>query len=296
VEFFLQQCVNGIALGSVFALYALGFSLVFANLKAFHVAHAGIFTWGAIFAWSLTDKLGWPFVAVVPVVAVMAGALNVVTYFLAIRHLEHRRHRDLAVFVSSLAAGIVLTELAIRYLDHKTVRLPIGLITPRRWDLGLVQVSNVQLVMIGSAAVVFVVLRWIIGSTELGREMQAVAHDREAAAMLGVNVNAISAVVFFLSGAIAGIGASLVGVAFNIIDAHVGHVYLVLAIAILVIGGLGSVAGGFAGGLIVGVASSLTTGYISSSYRDVVVFGLLLVVLIARPSGLFRSANVIGRA
>lgn len=294
--FFLQQTVNGVALGAVFALFALGFSLVFATMKAFHVAHAAVFTWGAVFAWKLTDDFGWSLVTALPVVAILAGGLNVVTYLIAVRHLEHRKNRDMAIFISSLGAGTVLTELATQILHNASVRLPFDLVTPRAWDLGPVDVSSLQLIMVGTAVLMFLGIRWLIGSTQFGREMQAVAFDRDVARILGVNAPQVSALVFFLSGALAGVGATLVAVSFNVIDGNLGHNYLVLAIAILVVGGLGNVAGGFIGGLLIGLASAYTTGYVTSSYRDVVVFGVLMLFLICRPDGLFRSDNILGRA
>lgn len=293
---FLQQTVNGLALGSVFVLYALGFTLVFANLKAFHVGHAAIFTWGAIFAWRLTDEYGWSLLAAVPVVALLAGLLNVATYFVAIRHLEHRKNRDLLVFVSSLGAGMLLTELAAHVLENGAVRLPFGLLTTRSWSLGPARISNLQVLMMVTSAVLFVALRWLLSSTQFGREMHAVANDREAAAVLGVNVNRVSAAVFFLSGAMAGVGATNVVLAFNVIESSLGHNYLVLAIATLVIGGIGNVTGGLVGGMLIGLVSAYTTGYLTSSYRDVVIFGLLMVILIVKPDGLFKSENVLNRA
>jgi len=296
MSFFLQQTVNGVALGSVFALFALGFTLVFANMKAFHVAHAAVFTWGAIFAWKLTDGLGWSLVTALPAVALLAGALNVITYLIAVRHLEHRKNRDMAIFISSLGAGTILTELALHTLENVSVRLPFDLVTAHTWELGLFELTSTQLLMFGTAVLMVILVRWLINSTQFGREMQAVAHDREVASILGVNSGGISALVFFLSGALAGVGATLVAVSFNVVDGNLGHDYLVLAIAILVVGGLGSVAGGFLGGILIGLASAYTTGYLASSYRDVVVFGVLMLFLVFRPEGLFKSANVLGRA
>jgi branched-chain amino acid transport system permease protein len=296
MSFFLQQTVNGVALGAVFALFALGFTLVFANMKAFHVAHAAVFTWGAIFAWKLTDGRGWSLAMALPLVAVLAGGLNVLTYFIAVRHLEHRKNRDMAIFISSLGAGTILTELALQVLDNVSVRMPFGLITPHTWEVGLVTVSSTQLLMVVTAVIMFLLVRWLSNSTQFGREMQAVAHDRDVASILGVNTDRISALVFFLSGALAGVGATLVAVSFNVVDGNLGHNYLVLAIAILVVGGLGSVAGGFIGGVLIGLVSAYTTGYLTSSYRDVVVFGVLMLFLVFRPEGLFRSDNVLGRA
>ncbi|PBC35623.1 hypothetical protein CJ179_47065 [Rhodococcus sp. ACS1] len=296
MSFLLQQIINGLALGAVFALYALGFSMVFANMKVFHVAHAAIFTWGAVFAWELTESYGWPVFIAMPVVALFGGLLNTLTYYFAIRHLQGRKNADMYIFVSSLGAGIVLTELAILFLDKKVVRLPFGLVPTYNLTIGPLTVSSMQMLMLGTVAVMFFALRWLLGSTQFGREVNAVATDREAAGVLGTNVERVSVSVFFLSGALAGIGATLVAAAFNIVDANLGHNYLVIAMAILVIGGIGSVSGALIGGLIVGLVSAITTGYISSSYRDVVVFGLMLVFLVLRPDGIFQSAKVVNRA
>jgi branched-chain amino acid transport system permease protein len=295
MNFFLQQTVNGLVLGSVFSLYALGFSLVFASMQAFHVAHAGVFTCAAIFCWKLTTSYHWGFAPTVVAAAILTGALNVLTYYLAVRHLEYRRDRELAIFVSSLGMGTVLTALALNVLQNVSVRLPFNLFPTVNWNLYGVRVSALQVLMLGTTTVIFFLLRWLLGHTQFGREMQAVAHDRTVAAALGVNVQRISVLVFFLSGAIAGIGAALVALAYNVVEGRIGQNYLVLAIAILVIGGLGSVIGAFSGGLLVGLVSAYTIGYITSSYRDVVVFGLLLLFLIVRPTGLFKTANVLGR-
>jgi branched-chain amino acid transport system permease protein len=191
--------------------------------------------------------------------------------------------------------GTVLTALALNVLKNVSVRLPFNLFSNVNWDLHIVRISNLQLLMLGTTVVVFFFLRWLLSRTQFGREMRAVAHDRNMAAVLGVNVQRVSVLVFFLSGAIAGIGAALVSLAYNVVEGGLGQNYLVLAIAILVIGGLGSVIGAFSGGLLVGLVSAYTIGYITSSYRDVVVFGLLLLFLIVRPTGLFKTTNVLGR-
>lgn len=296
MSFFLQQSVNGVVLGSVFALYALGFSLVLANLKVFHVAHAAVFTWGAIFAWQLTDRLEFPLLLALPAAAVLSGVLNTISYFILIRHLERRRHKELAAFISSLGGLIVLAELAAMRLDRSDVRLPFDLFPVQTWRVGTVQLSSIQLLIVGVAITTFFVLRWLIDRTEIGREVTAVAFDRELANVLGVNADRVSMFVFFISGAIAGIGAVLVAIAFNVINSELGGAYMVLAIAVMVIGGFGRISGTFAGGLLVGLAAAYTTGYLTSSYREVVVYLLLLVFLVVRPSGLFPAPDLAGRA
>lgn len=295
MSFFGQQTINGLTLGSVFALYALGFSLVLANLKVFHLAHAAVFTWGAIFAWELVSRMHWPLLVALPLAAVLCGLLNVLCYLVLIRHLETRRNKELAAFISSLGGLIVLTELASFHLNNSTVGLPSDVFPTTSWSVGGVSVSSIQLLIVAVTILMFVLLRWLVGHTQLGREMRTVAYDRELAGMLGCNVDRVSAFVFFLSGALAAVGATLIAVAFNVIDANLGAAYLVLAITAMVVGGFGSVAGVLVGGLIVGLASAYTTGYVTSSFRDVVVFGLLLLFLFFRPSGLFTASGVTDR-
>jgi len=296
VAFLAQQTVNGIALGSIFALYALGFSLVLANLKVFHLAHAAVFAWGAVIAWQLIAVWRWPSLLGFAVAILLAGLLNVVAYYLLIRHLQRRRNLELAAFISSLGGLIVLTELAVLALDNKTVRLPFGTVPGGNLDIGGVRIAAIQVITLITAVVIFLLLRWLMDATELGREVKAAAFDRETAEMLGVNTERISALVFFLSGCLAAVGAILVALAFNVISADLGSVYVVTAFAVLVVGGFGSIRGAYAGGLLIGIVSAYATAYISSSYREVIVFGLLLAVLVLRPTGLFTVADAAGKA
>lgn len=295
MEFFGQQTINGIVLGSVFALYGLGFGLVMANLKIFHVAHAGVFTWGAIIAWEITVRLGWPLLVALPVIAVAAGLINVAAYFLLIRHLLGRRDAELAAFISSLGGLIVLVELANRHLHGAIVRLPQDAFPVEPWQIGPFQVTSLNVAMVVLAALLIGATSFLMTRTEFGREVRAVAFDRETAALLGVNVDKVSAGVFFLSGALAGVAASLVAMAFNVIGADLGSAYLVIALAAMVVGGFGSIIGTLIGGLLIGISSTYATGYLASSYRDLVVFALLLAFLVVRPQGLVRSAAELDR-
>lgn len=295
MDFFGQQTLNGLVLGSVYGLYGLGFGLVLANLKIFHVAHAAVFTWGAVIAWWLTDRLGLSLAAALPLVAVLAGALNVLAYFTLVRHLLRRRHTQLAAFISSLGGLMVLNELASKALGGLAVRIPREAYPVHPVRLGALQLSTLDLTIVALTALLMLLLGWLIRRTEFGREARAVAFNRETAALLGTRVDRVSIGVFFLSGALGGIAATLVAMAFNVISWDLGEHYLVIAIAAMVIGGFGSVTGVLLGGLLIGLASTYATAYIESSYRDLVVFVLLLVFLVARPAGLIRSANEIER-
>ena len=289
MDFLFQQMVNGVVLGSAYALYATGFGLLMANLRIFHVAHAAIFTWGAVFAWVLTTQFGWSLLVALPLVALLAGLLNVLAYFLLIRHVLHRRGSEMAAFISSMGGLIALAELADHYLDGSVVRMNANAFASTPLSFGPVRINSLHLVMVGFALVLVAGLSWVLARTELGREIRAVAFNRETARILGIDVDKVSAGVFFASGALAGVGASFVAMAFNVVDADLGSAYLVIALAAMVVGGFGSVAGMLVGGLIIGIASTFATGFLSSSYRDLVVFALLLAFLVVRPEGLFRS-------
>ncbi|KRF14722.1 branched-chain amino acid ABC transporter permease [Nocardioides sp. Soil796] len=295
MDFWLQQTVNGIVLGSVYALYASGFGLVMASLRIFHVAHAAVFTWGAVVAWDLTTRLGWPLLATLPVVMLAAGLLNVAAYFLLIRHLLKRQDAELAAFISSMGGLIILVEVAHHLLDGAVERMPAGVFPVSPLELGPVRITTLHATMVVVSIGLIALLAWGMAHTQAGREVRTVAADRETASLLGINVDRVSAGVFFASGALAGLAAAMVATAFNVVSADLGSGYLVIALAAMVVGGFGSVAGALAGGLLIGVASTYATGYLDSSYRDLVVFALLLGFLVVRPTGLFHTRSELAR-
>jgi branched-chain amino acid transport system permease protein len=162
-------------------------------------------------------------------------------------------------------------------------------------SLGPVRLTTLQLLIVILAIGIVAATGWMLGHTEVGREVRSVAHDRATAALLGVRVDRVSAAVFFVSGAMAGVAACCVAAAFNVVSADLGPTYLVVALAAMVVGGFGSVTGILAGGWLIGLSATLATGYLDSSYRDLVVFGLLLAFLALRPQGLFRSRAELSR-
>jgi branched-chain amino acid transport system permease protein len=295
MDFWLQQTVNGIVLGSVYGLYASGFGLVMSSLRLFHVAHAAVFTWGAVVAWELTQRMGWSLVVALPVVMVAAGLLNVLAYFLLVRHLLGRRDAELAVFISSMGGLIALAELARLVLDDQVVRLPAGAFPIHPVELGPVRVTTLHLTMVGLSVALIAALAWALSRTQAGREVRTVAYDRRTAALLGIDVDRVSAGVFFVSGALAGLAAAMVAMAFNVVSSDLGSAYLVIALAAMVVGGFDSVAGALLGGLLVGLVSTYATGYLDSSYRDLVVFAALLLFLVVRPHGLIHGRSELAR-
>jgi branched-chain amino acid transport system permease protein len=279
--FFAQQTFNGLVVGLVFSLFALGFALVLANLRIFNVAHEGVFVWGAIAAYFFSGVLHWPFVLAAVAAAISAALVNCLIYLLAIRHLLGRHDREMAGFVSSLGALIVLTQLADIALNQNSVRLPFNAFPIAVWHVGSLEISSIQLAMALAAIVVFVALWWLLEHSGVGRDIKAVTYDRELASIYGVNVERTTLTVFALSGLLAGIAAVLFSVAYIVIS----------AIAITVVGGFGSPVGTIVAGVGIGLVSSWTTAYVTTSYSEVVVFALMLAVLVVFPNGLVKTSE-----
>lgn len=289
MDFFLQQTVNGLILGCVYALYALGFGLVMANLKVFFVTHAAVFTLGAITAWEITSRLGAPLWLAVILSAVVSGIISVIGYFLLVRHLIGKRNPDLMIFISSLGGMIVLTELADVLLDGSVVRIPESAFDVNAVTLGPIQVNSLQLAMVVVTVLLVVGIALLMKRTGFGRAVRSVAFRRDTSALLGINVDRISAGVFFLAGALGGVAATFIGASFNVIDAHMGATYLVVALAAMVVGGFGSIPGVLVGGGLIGLASSYAVAFIGSAFRDIAVFALLMAFLVFRPAGIFKT-------
>jgi branched-chain amino acid transport system permease protein len=174
-------------------------------------------------------------------------------------------------------------------------RIPREAYPVQSLNLGSMQFNTLDLTIVVMTVSLMLILAWLVHRTEWGREVRAVAFNRDVAALLGTNVDKVSVGLFFLSGALGGVSAVLVAMAFNVISSHLGGTYLVIAIAAMVVGGFGSVMGVALGGLIIGLASTYAVAYIDTSYRDLVVFLFLLLFLVLRPSGLLKTSNDLER-
>ncbi len=221
---------------------------------------------------------------------------NVLGYFVLVRHLLRRTNSDLVVFISSLGGLIVLVELARHFLNGTAERIPQTAFPVQPWKIGPIQVSNLSVLMVAVTVVLIVVTQFVVRKTEFGREIRAVAYNRNTAALLGVSVDKVSVGVFFLSGVLAGVAATFISMAYNVVSYDMGSSYLVIALAAMVVGGFGSVIGILIGGVLIGLASVYATAYIGSSFRDIAVFALLLIFLVFRPNGIIRTANDLQRA
>lgn len=284
-----QQLLNGLVTGSVYALFALGFTLIFGVHHILNLAHGAIFMWGAFVGIYCVTVLDLPFPVVLVVAALAAGVLSVAVDFIAFRPLRRSGAPEFSAIVSSIGAGMILTNVAQRVSHTEVMRYPFGTFPIEIYTVLGLRISLLQITIVGSVAVILIALAVLLFATSFGQRIRAVAIDERTASLLGVNPGWVYFQTFFISGALAGIAGVLIGIAFNSVHFLMGEPYMLRAFVIIVLGGLGSVGGAVIAGLALGVVHTLTIAYLSAALSDAVIFSILFVVLLLRPTGLFGT-------
>ncbi len=285
-----QQIVNGLFLGSIYALFALGYTLVFGVLDILNLAHQAVFMICAYAALVLVAHLHMPMVAAFPVAVLAGGLLGMLVDRVAFRPLRGRSDSNIAGLISSIALATILEAVVSQIFGPDVERFPFGTVPTRTLKIGDAVVSELQLVIIAIAVAMLVGLTWLLRRTLLGRRIRAVAESPRAAKVLGVDVDRIISASFFLSSALGAAAGVLFGLAFNNVAPDMGRSVELKGLAVIVLGGMGSMPGAALAGLALGLLEVFTVATIGSSYRDVVAFGVLFLVLVLRPRGLFGSA------
>jgi branched-chain amino acid transport system permease protein len=296
MENFLQQTVNGLTLGSVYALLALGYSMVYGVLKFLNFAHGEVYMFGAFAGYGMLTVLGGPSALLVPVwVAIMlmfvasmvvASGIGVALERFAYRPL--RNSSRIAPLISAVGASFFLQAAALLLFtaNSRSYEAPTLIPIESGLTIGPINVWTVRILVIVTAVVMMVLLTWWVGRSRVGKAVRAVSYDREAAAMMGVDVDRVIVVTFLIGSALAGVGGVMVGLVFGRIFHLMGFVAGLKAFTAAVVGGIGSIPGAMLGGLLIGFAESYATAYISSTFQNLIVFGLLITFLLIRPSGL----------
>ena len=302
MAFFFQELVNGITTGALYSLVALGFSMVYGVLKLLNFAHGDLYMVGAYVGFFVIQWFGGPSALTIPVPllllamfvlsAGLVGGLGV-----AIERFAYRPLRDaprIAPLITAIGISFFLENAALLlfgaqfrvYNTADFISLSSGI------QIGSVTIDSVQILVLALGLVLMVGLRELVNRTKLGKQMRAVAADREAAEMMGINVNFTISATFFLGSALAGVAGVMGGLLFNQVTPTIGFVVGLKAFTAAVVGGIGSIPGAMLGGLLIGVAESMITGYVSSTYTNLFVFALLIVVMLVRPSGLLGRAQL----
>ncbi len=302
MAFFFQELVNGLTTGALYALVALGFSMVYGVLKLLNFAHGDLYMIGAYVGFFVIQWFGGatslsipvPLLLVIMFVlsAGLVGGLGV-----AIERFAYRPLRDaprIAPLITAIGVSFFLENAALLLFgaQYRVYNTPDFINPDSGIQIGSVTINSVQILVLVMGLILMVGLQQIVHRTKLGRQMRAVAADREAAEMLGVNVNFTISMTFFLGSALAGVAGVMAGLLFNQVTNTIGFIAGLKAFTAAVVGGIGSIPGAMLGGLLIGLAESFVTGYISSTYSNLLVFLLLIGVMLVRPSGLLGQAQL----
>ncbi len=284
-----QQLFNGAVLGLVYALFALGFNLVFGVHKIMNLAHGAIFMIGA-FIGLYGVLAGVPLWASLLLAAVAAGLLAVLIDVVAFRPLRRMREAEFTVLIASIGIDMILVDLALQVFGARTMRFPFGIVPVEAITFAGLRVSPLQLIIAIAAVLAFLLLAFYLYRTSFGRQVRAVSSNVRAAVLLGVEPRAVYFQTFFISGVLAGIAGVLIGLAFNSVSFHMAEPYLLRGFVVLILGGLGSLAGAVVAGLLLGVIQTLAIAYAPAGLSEIIVYSLLFLALLVRPNGLFGGA------
>ncbi len=290
MDLFWQQVINGLTLGSTYALIALGYTLIFGVLNIVNMAHGEIFMFGAFVGLVLATKFN------LNIFLAMAGAMMfgaVLGYLLekmALRPLRRRSSSHLAPLISTIGVAIFLESLALRIFGPQAQSFP-PIFAGGLLNFSLFKISLVQIMILAISFGLMLVLRFWLDRTRIGKSIRATAENVETAGLLGINTGKVIVLTVMLASGLGAVAGVLVGLAFNAVEPTMGVTMGFKGLAVLILGGLGNITGAMVGGLILGVAEVFTVAYGASSYRDAVAFGLIIFLLFLRPQGLFGSKD-----
>jgi branched-chain amino acid transport system permease protein len=288
----MQQLLNGLFIGSIYALFAIGFTLVFGILDRLNLAHPAVFAVSAFVGIELVEQAGLSIWVSLPLVFVLGAALGLIIERLGFRPLKNRPDAHFAGLISSIAiAGMMIALLQARY-GPNTRRFPVDTFPPGRYEVLGAQVTLLQIVILVVSLALVVGLTWLVAKSRLGRAMRAIAENPGAARVLGINVDRVTATTFAISSALGAVAGVLFAMNVNSAQLGMGSAIELKGLAVIIVGGMGSLPGALVGGLILGLAEVFAIQYIGSSWRDLIAFGLLFVILLLRPQGLFGSRKV----
>ncbi|MCR4735510.1 MAG: branched-chain amino acid ABC transporter permease [Treponema sp.] len=301
---FLQQLINGLSLGSIYALIALGYTMVYGIVKLINFAHGDIMMMGAYAGYFVLvamckDASGNNYIVTVPALlcAFLVAMIFCALLSLVIERFAYRPLRN-APRLNSL-----ITAIAVELILQNVMRiLPFVGPNPRQFPTmplknfaigGGVSISNLQLLVIVASALLMIALNYIVNYTKTGKAMRAVSYDLGASSLMGISVNKTIAITFVIGSVLAGAGGVLYATAYPQIEPTMGYMPGLKAFVAAVLGGIGSIPGAMVGGVILGIAETLTKGFISSQYADAISFSILVVILLVKPTGIFGKKRTV---
>lgn len=286
-----QQLFNALSLGCVYALFALGFTLVFGVLGVINLSHGAVFMVGAYAALQAVVVLHLPLWAALVFAFVVSGALGLLIDVLVLRPLRARQAPHLIPMIASIGLAIALNNTTQGLFGAANLRFPTEVLPQDSLVIAGMHVTVLELGIIGLSFALMAVLMLVMRKTQLGRALRAIAESPRAAALLGINVEGLFMLTSFTAAALGGVAGVLIGLYSNALFPLMGQPILHKGIAVIILGGMGDIRGAMLAGLFLGFAEVLSVAYIGSTMRDAVAFGLLFAVLLWRPKGIFGSLN-----
>ncbi len=284
---FFQQLINGIILGSTYALIALGYTMVYGIIELINFAHGEIYMFGAFAGMILVTVYQVPFFLAFFLAMALAGLLGITVEYLAYRPL--RRSTRLAALISAIGASIFLQNLALLIMGARAYSFPSPFVS-RVYKTSLVTVSRVEIIILIVSFMLMLGLTFLIQKTKIGIAMRATAQDKDTASLMGININKVITVTFAVGSALGAAAGVMVGIYFRSVTPMMGLMPGLKGFVAAVLGGIGSIPGAMLGGLLLGIAEVMGAAYISSQYRDALAFAILIIVLLFKPSGLIGSS------
>ena len=297
-----QQLVNGVFAGSAYALFAVGYTLIFGVLDILNLAHQAIYMLGAFSGLVLVTgniaglgRLPFqvPFWAALLGAMALAGLVGVLLDRLAFAPLRRRPDTHFSGMISSIAMALIFEAIAIRLFRPEVSRFPTNTVPAQPVQIGTAVLPYARALVIVAALVFVVLLTLMIRYSKFGKAIRAVAENPKAARLLGINVEAIIALSFFISSALGGAAGVLYGLAVNRLDPLMGRPLELKGLAVIIVGGMGSIPGAVLGGYILGLTEVISIALTkTSNYRDAIAFVLLFLILVVRPAGLLGARRV----
>ena len=288
MEQVLQQAVNGLTLGSVYALIALGYTMVYGIIKLINFAHGDIYMLGAYIGFVVTTFWNFSFVPALVTAMCICSLLGVCIEKIAYKPL--RDSSRITLLITAIGVSLFI-EYTTMFFASARVRTFPDVLKDRTFFLGDIRITMQQMALIGIAILLMLLLQYIVHKTRVGKAMRAVSIDRDAAQLMGIKVDKTISYTFAIGSALAGAGGVLVGVYYNSINPLMGILPGLKAFVAAVFGGIGIIPGAMIGGVSIGVIETFVAGYGGSMYKDAVVFAILIIVLIIKPSGLLGKAT-----
>ena len=287
MQLLMQQMVNGIALGSICAMIALGYTMVYGTIRLINFAHGDVYMLGAFLGYYLVTVLGVNWMLALLITMGVIAVVGVLIERIAYKPLRYSTR--VAALITAIGVSYLIQNLMIYFVGPEMRAFPAPIEVKMFKVFGLI-VNSKQLLVLAVTITVMIALQIIVQHTRMGKAMRAVAVDQDAAQLMGINVDQVISFTFALGSALAGLAGILVGIYYNSIQATMGTAPGLKAFIAAVVGGIGSIPGAMIGGYLIGILETLVTYMGGAMYKDAVVYGLLIIILLVLPSGLLGKS------